>query len=143
MTCPPKPPVPQAGQQPSYKRGSVIVGWEKPNAGQAVPFGEDIVFYRSVRKRDFIYHIKAICNRYSSCTNILCLPHSVRCHKERCACVSGDFRFETSGHIRATAFPDFRSKSEIFVWDKLIFAKICGLRGTNNTILKNLGEIWG
>lgn len=48
VSCPPRPPPVLVQQQPSYRKGSVIVGWEKPNAGEHVPYGEDIIMYRYV-----------------------------------------------------------------------------------------------
>ena len=46
VICPHQPPPPPIGQQPSYKKGSVIVAWDKPPGTDSVPYGEDIVFYR-------------------------------------------------------------------------------------------------
>ncbi|XP_064633270.1 uncharacterized protein LOC135491376 [Lineus longissimus] len=44
VSCPLKPPVPTISQQPSYKKGCVVIGWEKPT-GREFAIGEDIVLY--------------------------------------------------------------------------------------------------
>ena len=46
VSCPPRPPPVFVQQQPSFKKGTVIVAWEKPNSGEHVPYGEDVVMYR-------------------------------------------------------------------------------------------------
>ncbi len=44
VTCPARAPAPHVTQQPSYKKGSVTIAFEKPTGN--VPHGEDIIFYR-------------------------------------------------------------------------------------------------
>ena len=44
VTCPTQPAPPHIVQQPSYKKGSVTIAFEKPSNN--VPYGEDIIFYR-------------------------------------------------------------------------------------------------
>ena len=46
VTCPTQPASPHIVQQPSYKKGSVTIAFEKPSDN--VPYGEDIIFYRWV-----------------------------------------------------------------------------------------------
>ena len=45
VVCPPRPPPPHVMQQPSYKKGTTIVAFEKPTSG-SVPYGTDIIMYR-------------------------------------------------------------------------------------------------
>ena len=49
VTAPHKPPAPHLTEQPSYKKGAVIVAWDKPEGTEHMPYGEDIVSYRSVQ----------------------------------------------------------------------------------------------
>ena len=44
--CPPKPPAPSISQQPSHKKGTVTVAWERPQGFEHANYGEDIYFYR-------------------------------------------------------------------------------------------------
>ncbi|XP_059161356.1 uncharacterized protein LOC131944640 isoform X2 [Physella acuta] len=45
ITCPAVPPVPIVSQQPSYKRGSVLIAWTKPEAQDQRSNEETITFY--------------------------------------------------------------------------------------------------
>ncbi|XP_055882729.1 uncharacterized protein LOC106055997 isoform X2 [Biomphalaria glabrata] len=45
ITCPPRPTAPVISQQPSYKRGSVLIGWTKPESQGLNSREEAISFY--------------------------------------------------------------------------------------------------
>ncbi|GFR62047.1 fibronectin, partial [Elysia marginata] len=45
ITCPPRPPAPVISQQPSYKRGCVLMAWTKPEGHSISSNQEAIAFY--------------------------------------------------------------------------------------------------
>ncbi|KAH9503746.1 hypothetical protein Btru_066540, partial [Bulinus truncatus] len=45
FTCPPQPTAPVISQQPSYKRGSVLIGWTKPESHGLNSLEEAVAFY--------------------------------------------------------------------------------------------------
>ena len=46
VTCPSTPGAPHITQQPSFKKGTMIVAWERPGGMDHAPFGEDVIYYR-------------------------------------------------------------------------------------------------
>ncbi|ELT90741.1 hypothetical protein CAPTEDRAFT_219540 [Capitella teleta] len=46
VTAPSPPDAPYISEQPSHKKNAVIVAWQKPEASEHAPYGEDIVAYR-------------------------------------------------------------------------------------------------
>ena len=46
ITCPSLPPAVSLNQQPSYKKGSVTIAWERPPGAESTPFGEEVIYYR-------------------------------------------------------------------------------------------------
>ena len=56
VTCPAKPPPPAISQQPSYKNGTVMVGWDRPAGFEHATYGEDIGFYRCVKGKPINKH---------------------------------------------------------------------------------------
>ena len=46
VTCPSLPPNVSLNQQPSYKKGTVTVAWDRPPGSESAPFGEEILYYR-------------------------------------------------------------------------------------------------
>jgi len=46
VTCPASPPSPHITQQPSFKKGTIIVAWDRPPGMEHAPYGEDIIYYR-------------------------------------------------------------------------------------------------
>ena len=48
VSCPSNPPATFVTQQPSYKKGTVIMGWDAPSGTEHAPMGEELIFYRLV-----------------------------------------------------------------------------------------------
>ena len=65
VCCPPSPPPPSLSQQPSYKQGTAVVGWERPSEHRVSDLGEDIIFYRVFVDSKWQAEVKACahCNK--------------------------------------------------------------------------------